>query len=167
MTEASRWLGCLAVCLGLSGTGCGVWQGAADAVAAAAETQTGATADVTAVAVAGGVGAYTFSVTVSSPDTGCETYADWWEVLDEEGALLYRRVLLHSHVNEQPFTRSGGSVDIAADQTVWVRAHMHPQGYGGVAFRGSVDGGFAASVPPSGLGDGAETLGPLPEGCAF
>ena len=36
-------------------------------------------ADVTAVEVRGEEGAYTFSVTVSSPDTGCDQYADWWE----------------------------------------------------------------------------------------
>ncbi|HJN27098.1 MAG TPA: hypothetical protein QF604_04200 [Candidatus Latescibacteria bacterium] len=38
-----------------------------------------------------------------------------------EGQLLYRRVLLHSHTNEQPFARSGSPVPIASDQQVWVR----------------------------------------------
>ena len=101
-------------------------------------------ADVTAVSVTGNAGDYRFSVTVSSPDTGCDQYADWWEVLGESGDLLYRRVLLHSHVGEQPFSRSGGPV--AADQVVWVRAHMNPQGYGGVAFKGTVQDGFAAAA---------------------
>ena len=68
---------------------------------AAAET---VHADVTAVSVAGEAGAYTFEVTVRSPDTGCEGYADWWEVVSPDGELLYRRVLLHSHVDEQPFS---------------------------------------------------------------
>jgi hypothetical protein len=81
---------------------------------------------------------------VSSPDTGCDQYADWWEVLDEEGQLLYRRVLLHSHVGEQPFARSGGSVSVGTEQIVWVRAHMNSRGYGRVAFRGSVQDGFVA-----------------------
>ena len=72
-------------------------------------------ADVIDVSTSGQPGAYSFSVTVSSPDTGCEQYADWWEVVTEDGQLLYRRVLLHSHVAEQPFTRSGGPVDVTAE----------------------------------------------------
>jgi hypothetical protein len=49
------------------------------------------TADVTAVRVSGAPGAYTFSVTLSSPDTGCDQYADWWEVITPDGELVYRR----------------------------------------------------------------------------
>lgn len=44
--------------------------------------------------------------------------------MSTDGKLLYRRVLLHSHVDEQPFTRSGGPVPIQTDSVVWVRAHM-------------------------------------------
>ena len=72
-------------------------------------------ADVLTVAVTGQANAYQFNVQVASPDTGCDQYADWWEALSEDGQLLYRRVLLHSHVSEQPFTRSGGSVAIDPD----------------------------------------------------
>ena len=82
-------------------------------------------ADVIGVQVSGAPGAYQFNVTIKSPDTGCQQYADWWEVVSEDGRLLYRRVLLHSHVDEQPFTRSGGPVPIQADTVVWVRAHEH------------------------------------------
>ena len=155
----------LTLVLGAALAGCGVWQRAADAVAAAGGEA--AAADVAAVSVSGAPGAYTFSVTVSSPDTGCERYADWWEVLDADGRLLYRRVLLHSHVNEQPFTRGGGPVDVDAEQAVWVRAHMFPDGYGGVWYTGSAASGFAAGTPPEGLGAGVETRAPLPDGCAF
>lgn len=169
MAKATRGPGRLAVwlvgVLGLALAGCGVWQRAADAVAAAGGNASAA--DVTAVSVSGAPGAYTFSVTVSSPDIGCERYADWWEVLDAEGELLYRRVLLHSHVNEQPFTRSGGPVGISTEQVVWVRAHMFPDGYGSVWFTGSAGAGFGAGTPPDGLGAGAETRAPLPDGCAF
>ncbi len=126
-----------------------------------------AVADVRAVSVSGEPNAYRFSVEIASPDLGCEQYADWWEVLNVDGELLYRRILAHSHVDEQPFTRSGGPVPITSDTVVWVRAHMHPGGYGGVAFKGSVESGFQATdYAPDFALDAAETP-PLPEGCAF
>ena len=49
-------------------------------------------ADVVAAEVSGDAGAYTFAVTVSSSDSGCDQFADWWEVTTEAGDLLYRRV---------------------------------------------------------------------------
>jgi len=67
-------------------------------------------ARVTKVTVSGEANNYNFSVTIASPDTGCDQYADWWEVFTEDGVLIYRRILAHSHVTEQPFTRSGGAV---------------------------------------------------------
>lgn len=45
-------------------------------------------------------------VTLSHSDTGWDHYANLWQVFDEAGNLLGERVLLHPHVNEQPFTRS-------------------------------------------------------------
>jgi hypothetical protein len=124
-------------------------------------------ADVISVQASGQPSAYQFAVEIASPDTGCDRYADWWEVVSENGELVYRRILLHSHVGEQPFTRSGGPVAIEADTVVWVRAHMHPGGYGGVALKGSVQTGF--EVADAGLSFGAEleTQPPLPDGCAF
>ena len=124
-------------------------------------------ADVVSVQAKGSAGAYQFSVEVSSPDTGCEQYADWWEVLDEQGQLLYRRILAHSHTSEQPFVRSGGPVAIDPETPVWVRAHMHPGGYGGVAFRGSVEDGFSEAQPEPDFAAGVADQSPLPDGCAF
>lgn len=124
-------------------------------------------ADVTAVIVSGNEGKYQFSVQIQSPDTGCDQYADWWEVVSLDGDLIYRRVLLHSHTDEQPFTRSGGPVAILADQNVWVRAHMAPGGYGGQAFRGSVSEGFSPASMDMDFARNLETLPPLPENCAF
>ena len=57
-------------------------------------------------------GKWRFDVTILHPDTGWEHYADGWRVLDMNGAELGIRVLLHPHVNEQPFTRSLSGVDI-------------------------------------------------------
>lgn len=125
-------------------------------------------ADVTAVTTTGEPGAYTFSVTIASPDTGCDRYADWWEVVGEDGSLLYRRILAHSHVDEQPFTRSGGPVDIEGSTTVFVRAHMAPGGYGGAVLIGSVESGFELATDlDAAFGAELESSEPLPDNCAF
>ena len=124
-------------------------------------------ADVFSVRVTGNPGAYQFAVEVSSPDTGCDQYADWWEVFSEDGGLLYRRILLHSHVGEQPFVRSGGPVDIAADEVVYARAHMNEIGYGGMLMKGTVQDGFNPVDVKAGFGSELERVPPLPDDCAF
>lgn len=124
-------------------------------------------ADVTTVSVSGTENNYTFSVTISSPDKGCDQYADWWEVVSTSGELIYRRILLHSHVNEQPFTRSGGVVTISENQTVWVRAHMNNNGYGGATLKGTVKDGFSPANFPDTLGINLDQIEPLPDGCNF
>jgi hypothetical protein len=124
-------------------------------------------AAVVSISVSGEPGTYNFSVTVSSPDEGCSQYADWWEIVSQDGELIYRRILLHSHVDEQPFTRSGGPVSIEADTIVLVRAHMHPGGYGGAALKGSLEQGFEqVELSADFAANLVETL-PLPEGCNF
>jgi len=124
-------------------------------------------ADVLSVQVNGQPGAYQFAVEVASPDSGCDQYADWWEVVSVDGELVYRRILLHSHVDEQPFTRAGGPVNIAANTLVWVRAHMNTSGYGGTVLRGSPRDGFALEEPPADLFPELERTPPQPEDCAF
>ena len=124
-------------------------------------------ANVLSVQVTGNPGVYQFAVEIASPDTGCEQYADWWEVFTEDGQLLYRRILLHSHVDEQPFTRSGGPVEISADSVVYVRAHINTVGYGGTVMRGTVQDGFEPAEVEAGFGSGLEQMSPLPEDCAF
>ena len=122
---------------------------------------------VSAVEVSGSENSYTFSVTINSPDTGCSQYADWWEVFDEEGKLLYRRILGHSHVTEQPFTRTGGPVAISEDQFVYIRAHMNPLGYGSFGFAGTVKNGFKEEMIGVAVASDLETTAPLPKNCAF
>jgi hypothetical protein len=87
-----------------------LWACGSDYAVPLAASVTGIEADVVDVSVSGDVGSYIFAVTIASPDSGCAQYADWWEVLGADGSLLYRRVLLHSHVTEQPFVRTGGPV---------------------------------------------------------
>lgn len=55
---------------------------------------------------------WTFSVTLKHGDTGWDHYADLWQVFTPDGKLLGERVLLHPHVEEQPFTRSLSGVEI-------------------------------------------------------
>lgn len=124
-------------------------------------------AEVLSVNVSGSENAYQFSVEIRSPDKGCEQYADWWEVLSPDGDLLYRRILLHSHVNEQPFKRSGGPVAMGADTVVIVRAHMHPHGYGGTALKGSLEKGFEPVQLDANFAPNLDEIEPLPTGCAF
>ncbi len=144
-----------------------------DSPASTTVTDTGsdsytAIADTLAVEVTGQEGSYTFAVTVQSPDTGCKQYTDWWEVITTNGTLVYRRILLHSHVDEQPFTRDGGPVKVGATDTLIVRAHMFPIGYGGDALRGSIGEGFK-SAPEITADFAAELVkqDPLPEDCLY
>ena len=124
-------------------------------------------ANVVGVRTTGDPGAYDFAVTLRSADTGCEQYADWWEVLGEDGQLRYRRILAHSHVDEQPFARSGGPVDASDSETLILRAHMSPGGYGGQTLQGSARAGFQPVTLQAGFGGGVETEDPQPSGCAF
>ena len=135
-------------------------------------------AHVTAVMASGSDGAYTFSVSVESADIDCTQFADFWEVLAEDGSLLYRRILEHSHTDENgttdpdapgnTFTRDGGPVAIDAADVVIVRAHMNTSGYTGRVMRGSVDSGFAeAPEIDASFAAGVEDDMPLPTGCWF
>ena len=124
-------------------------------------------AAVANVTVSGNENSYDFNVTIKSPDTGCDQYADWWEVFDLNGKLIYRRILTHSHVNEQPFTRAGGPIGISKDLEIYVRAHMNNLGYSTKVFRGSVSNGFVADDLDVEFAKDLESMDPLPEGCGF
>ncbi len=81
-------------------------------------------------------GSWRFHVTVNHPDTGWDHYADRWEVVGPDGRVLGTRVLAHPHVNEQPFTRSLGGVDLPTDlREVVIRAHCSVDGDGGRSVR--------------------------------
>ncbi|TWI93039.1 hypothetical protein JM93_00592 [Roseibium hamelinense] len=57
-------------------------------------------------------GTWRFSVTLKHGDTGWDHYADLWQVIGPEGQVLGERILLHPHVEEQPFTRALSGVAI-------------------------------------------------------
>ena len=124
-------------------------------------------AEIVSVTTSGAENNYIFNVGISSPDKGCEQYADWWEVITEEGILIYRRILAHSHVNEQPFIRSGGTINITKKQVVIIRAHMNTSGYGVIAFKGSIENGFKTTSLNNDFAKELATVSPLPTGCNF
>ena len=75
---------------------------------------------------------FDFDVTVGSVDRGAAHWADAIEVLAPDGRLLGRRELLHSHEDEQPFTRDVYGVRIPSGvETVVIRAHHKAKGYDG------------------------------------
>ena len=80
----------------------------------------------------GAASVWRFEVTLRHADAGWNHYSDSWEILAPDGKLLGRRVLLHPHVGEQPFTRSLVGVQIPAAITkVRLRGHDKRHGYGG------------------------------------
>ncbi len=119
------------------------------------------------VRVEGEAEAATVYVTIRSDETGCDRYADWWEVLDPDGALLYRRILAHSHPDDQPFERSGGPVPISDRDEIVVRAHLAPGGYVGDLMAGTAAAGFAVVEREDGWAEAVEDLPPQPEDCLF
>ncbi|MEQ9422992.1 MAG: hypothetical protein RJQ09_01145 [Cyclobacteriaceae bacterium] len=124
-------------------------------------------ADVVDVYVLGNEKNYEFHVTIQSPDSSCRQYADYWELVSRDGELLYRRLMAHSHVDEQPFTRSGHGVPILSDQVVWIRAHMNNVGYGGKTMKGAVVDGFQHIQIPDRFAHDLENEGVKPPDCAF
>ncbi|AZQ65678.1 hypothetical protein EF888_00140 [Silicimonas algicola] len=76
-------------------------------------------------------GTWTFEVTLSHGDTGWDDYADGWRIVTGDGIELGTRVLLHPHVDEQPFTRSLSGVTIPDGlATVYVEARTTREGWG-------------------------------------
>lgn len=133
-------------------------------------------ANVTAVTATGTPSSYTFNVTIESADIDCTQYADWWEVLTEDGTLVYRRILEHSHTDANgssdpdapgnTFTRSGGPVPVSDGDVVVVRAHMSVGGYNGAVMRGSVSDGFTQATDlAADFAAGVEQQEPQPSGC--
>lgn len=74
---------------------------------------------------------WTFEVTLRHGDTGWDDYADGWEVLTPDGAVIGTRTLYHPHVDEQPFTRSLTGVVLPEGlDHVLIRARTSVEGWG-------------------------------------
>ncbi len=74
---------------------------------------------------------YRFNVTLEHNDESWEHFAKAWEVLDLDGKVLGARVLLHPHINEQPFTRSQTIAIPENVNQVTIRAYDLVHEYGG------------------------------------
>jgi len=73
---------------------------------------------------------WSVSVTLKHTDTGWDHYADNWRIVDNKGNILGNRLLLHPHVNEQPFTRGLGDVKIPEGiKIVFIEAHDKVHGW--------------------------------------
>jgi hypothetical protein len=73
-----------------------------------------------------------FNTTVHHQDEGWDHYANAWIIHDKDGNQLAKRVLLHPHDTEQPFTRSLCQVNIPDFTTeVVVSAACNVHGNGG------------------------------------
>lgn len=92
-------------------------------------------ADVVAVKVfklpKKGPDVFRFRVTVRHADAGWSHYADRWQVVGPDGAVLGTRVLAHPHDDEQPFTRLKDITIPVTITTVTVRAGDKKHGLGG------------------------------------
>lgn len=78
-------------------------------------------------------GAFTLSVTVSSPYDTPQRYADGWRVLAAGTTrVLGRHTLDHDHADEQPFVREQPGLKLPADVTrITVEGRDQKYGYGG------------------------------------
>ena len=123
-------------------------------------------ANVIAVSLSGNPGSYFVSVMVDNPDIRCESFADWWEVVSDDGELLTRRVCRTTtgRSNRLPLR---WPINVQPSDILIIRAHMRRTGYGGEVMRGTVAGGFASAAIPLGFATNLETVSPLPTSCAF
>ncbi|NRG18847.1 hypothetical protein HPQ64_14235 [Rhizobiales bacterium] len=106
------------------------------ALACAGSSGAGEADIVEARATRTGEGVWRFDVTVSHADEGWGHYADRFDIVAPDGTVLGERILLHPHVNEQPFTRSLTGVKVPDGATfVEVRANDKVHGLGGTSLK--------------------------------
>lgn len=74
---------------------------------------------------------WTVEATVQHADTGWKHFANAFEVLGPDGAVLATRQLAHPHVHEQPFARSVTATIPEGVTEITVRAVDLVHGHGG------------------------------------
>lgn len=96
-----------------------------------APTLAGEAAALDATVTANANGTYAVSATIYHKDEGWDHYADKFDVLTPNGTVIATRILYHPHVDEQPFTRSIGNVQVPVGVTeIIIRAHDSEHGDG-------------------------------------
>ena len=87
-------------------------------------------AEIVDVALSRAADGWRADVTLRHADSGWDHYADAWELRGPDGVVYGRRVLLHPHVEEQPFTRSlSGMMIPEGVREVTVHAHDTVHGW--------------------------------------
>jgi hypothetical protein len=75
-----------------------------------------------------------FTATLKHRDTSWKHYANKFDIIVNK-KVIATRVLLHPHINEQPFTRGLSGVKIPKDtKKIVIRAHDLVHKYGGKEF---------------------------------
>jgi hypothetical protein len=69
-------------------------------------------------------GSYQVTVILQSPEQDCDDYADWWEVLSEDGSLLGRHLLEEPQGFEKPFESQAVVSVEDPNQVLIIRAHF-------------------------------------------
>ena len=86
--------------------------------------------EIVKVVLTKNTGTWRADVTLNHADTGWKHYADAWRLVDEKGNEIGKRTLYHPHVNEQPFTRSLGGIQIPSDKNIiFIEAHDLNRGW--------------------------------------
>lgn len=114
-----------------------------------AVSPSGSYADLVSVQTKGDAGAYTFIVKIEGFGIDRAPYGDWWEVLSEDGRLLYRGILSPGDIKERSYAGVGGPIPIEANTTVWVLTHTSSAGYGPMGLKGSPRTGFRKTEMPA------------------
>jgi len=81
---------------------------------------------------------------------------------------MQRRILAHSHPDDQPFTRAAEEpASVSSTTELYARAHLAPGGYVGAVFGGTVDAGFSKIAVEDGFASALESVAPQPDTCLF
>ncbi|MGR3274057.1 nSTAND1 domain-containing NTPase [Acaryochloris marina NIES-2412] len=116
-------------------------------------------------------GKHTLKVNLYGPSKGCEQYIDWWEILSEDQELLDRRTFNTNHEAQQTFPGNSKPIQVAVDQTLLVRAHLHLEdkdksGYEArQAWEGNIKDGFKMIRLPENFATDLAKADPQPKPC--
>lgn len=136
-----------------------------DGSTGALDPATPPTADVVGLTITTSADGAVFHVTIASDDVDCQTYADWWEVVRQDGTLAARRIPAGPHVEDQPWSDASAAIALDDTDRVVVRAHFTTTGYNGQVWVGSLAEGFTPARIATTFAAGLAGAEPLPTTC--